>query len=426
MSAPKLIRGHLVCNKDATSLKTGQGSCIYTENGIIKGVLSAEEGLRLAQNGVQLEDFGEKIITPGLVDLHVHAPQYAFRGTGMDLELLDWLAAYTFPEESRYGDPVYAEKAYTLFADALRDGPTTRACVFATTHVPATLRLMELLEERGLGAFVGKVSMDRDCPDALRETAEGGVRAVRDWLAARPGSCLVKPILTPRFIPSCSDRMLEGLGRVQKETGLPVQSHLSENPAEVALVKELCPEAETYGHAYAAHGLFGGEGCPTIMAHCVYSEEKEVDLMAERGVFVAHCPQSNMNLASGIAPARAYLNRGIPVGLGTDVAGGHSLSMFRAVTDAIQVSKLRWRLVDQSLAPLSFPEALWLATAGGGAFFGKVGRLEEGYACDLLVLDDSDLPSPRPLAPEERLERLFYLGSDRNVAAKYVAGKRVK
>ena len=426
MSSPKLIRGHLLCNRDPVSLRSVPEACVHVEDGVIRGILTGAEGRRLAEQGVPMEDYGDRLLIPGLTDLHVHAPQYVFRGTGMDLELLDWLEAYTFPEESRYGELTYAETAYTLFADALRDGPTTRACVFATTHVPATLRLMELLEERGLGAFVGKVSMDRDCPDALRESAEEGLRAVRDWLSAREDGGLVRPILTPRFVPTCSADLLAGLGKIQREFALPVQSHLSENPAEVALVKELCPEAETYGHAYAAHGLFGGERCPTIMAHCVYSEPKEVDLMAERGVFVAHCPQSNTNLASGIAPVRAYLERGIPVGLGTDVAGGHSLSMFRAVTDAIQVSKLRWRLVDESLAPLSFPEALWLATAGGGAFFGKVGRLEAGYACDLLVLDDSDLPTPRPLAPEERLERLFYLGSDRNVTAKYVAGRRVK
>ncbi len=275
MSSPKLIRGHLLCNRDPVSLRSVPEACVHVEDGVIRGILTGAEGRRLAEQGVPMEDYGDRLLIPGLTDLHVHAPQYVFRGTGMDLELLDWLEAYTFPEESRYGELTYAETAYTLFADALRDGPTTRACVFATTHVPATLRLMELLEERGLGAFVGKVSMDRDCPDALRESAEEGLRAVRDWLSAREDGGLVRPILTPRFVPTCSADLLAGLGKIQREFALPVQSHLSENPAEVALVKELCPEAETYGHAYAAHGLFGGERCPTIMAHCVYSEPKD-------------------------------------------------------------------------------------------------------------------------------------------------------
>lgn len=425
MTAPKLIRGHLVYNKDPKHLKSCKGGCIYAEDGIIKAILSAEEGAQMAQKGVELEDFGEKLILPGLVDLHVHAPQYTFRGTGMDLELLDWLARYTFPEEERYADLGYARAAYGLFVEGLKRGGTTRACVFATTHVPATLLLMELLEESGLGAYVGKVSMDRDCPDGLRETTGEGLDAVERWLEAWKGGPMVRPILTPRFIPSCTDPLLAGLGRIRRELCLPVQSHLSENPAEVELVKALCPWAESYGHAYAAHGLFGEPSCPAIMAHCVYSGPAETDLMAEHGVFVAHCPQSNTNLASGIAPVRTYLDRGIPVGLGTDVAGGHSLSMFRAVTDAIQVSKLRWRLVDRELEPLSFPEALWLGTRGGGAFFGKVGLFEPGFACDLLVLDDSGLPAPRPLTAEERLERLFYLEKDENIAAKYVAGRRI-
>ena len=147
--------------------------------------------------------------------------------------------------------------------------------------------------------------------------------------------------------------------------------------------------------------------------------------MKQRGVFVAHCPQSNENLASGIAPVRRYLERGLQVGLGSDVAGGTTPSIFRAMADAIQVSKLRWRLQDQSLAPLTLPEAFWLGTAGGGAFFGQVGRFAPGYELDALVLDDSRLRSPWPLTVEQRLERMVYLGEDRDVAAKFVAGTRL-
>lgn len=423
MSSPKLIRGTILKNKDAKHLQTLRGGYIHIRDGIIQDVFERlPEGLK----ELPCEDFGDKLLIPGLVDLHVHAPQYAFRGTGMDLELLDWLNTYTFPEEGRYAELDYARRAYQLFVEGLTAGATTRACVFATTHIPATLELMELLEKSGLATLVGKVNMDRDCPRSLRESVDGSLSATETWLEACGSLSRTKPILTPRFVPSCTEELLAGLGGLQRRHGLPVQSHLSENPAEVELVKGLCPDARSYAGVYARHGLFGGEGCPTVMAHCVYCTGEEMDLMAQNRVFVAHCPQSNTNLASGIAPAREYLSRGIPMGLGTDVAGGASLSMFRAVTDAIQVSKLRWRLVDGRGEPLTFPEALWLATAGGGAFFGKVGRLEAGYACDLLALDDGDLPTPRPLSPAERLERVFYLGGDRNVAAKYVAGRRVK
>lgn len=422
-ASPKLIRGNLLSNKDPNHLVVHKGGCIYTRDGVIQGVYDRPpEELK----DLPMEDFGDKLIIPGLIDLHVHAPQYTFRGTGMDLELLDWLNAFTFPEECRYGEVEYARRAYEIFVRDLLAGATTRACIFATTHVPATLELMKQLEESGLVTLVGKVNMDRDCPPGLLETTQGSLADTKDWLERCGDMTRTKPILTPRFIPSCTPELLTQLGRLGESVGLSVQSHLSENPGEVELVKALCPQDPTYAQAYHRHGLLGGKRRPTIMAHCVYCTPEEMDLMGEQGVFVAHCPQSNTNLSSGVAPAREYLDRGIPMGLGTDVAGGASLSMFRAVTDAIQVSKLRWRLADQGLAPVTFPEALWLATAGGGAFFGRVGLLEPGYACDLLVLDDGNLPTARPLPPEERLERLFYLGDERNVAAKYVEGRRVK
>ncbi|MFR9190595.1 MAG: amidohydrolase family protein, partial [Anaerotruncus massiliensis (ex Togo et al. 2019)] len=148
------------------------------------------------------------------------------------------------------------------------------------------------------------------------------------------------------------------------------------------------PWSGCYGGAYDRFGLFGGDA-PTIMAHCVHSTGEEIDLMQARGVFIAHCAQSNTNLASGVAPVRAYLDRGMKVGLGTDIAGGFSLSVFRAMADAVQASKLRWRLLDDSLRPLTVPEAFYLGTKGGGEFFGKVGSFEEGYEFDAVVLDDS-------------------------------------
>ena len=161
------------------------------------------------------------------------------------------------------------------------------------------------------------------------------------------------------------------------------------------------------------------------MAHCVYSSDAELSLMKERGVFIAHCPKSNTNLSSGIAPTRRYIEEGLHIGLGTDIAGGHSLSMLRAIADAIQVSKLRWRLVDDSLKPLSLEEAFYMATMGGGAFFGKVGTFAEGYEFDALILDDSKLRHPQPLTARERLERLIYLSDDSCITGKYISGNKI-
>ena len=162
------------------------------------------------------------------------------------------------------------------------------------------------------------------------------------------------------------------------------------------------------------------------MAHCVWSTETEVELMRKNGVYVAHCPASNMNLTSGIAPIRKYLDLGLNIGLGTDIAGGHSDSIFRAITDSIQVSKMYFRMVDEAYKPLVFSEAFYLATKGGGSFFGKVGSFEEGYEFDAIVMDDSVLVHPQTLTLAERMERAVYLGlDDKNITAKYVAGRKI-
>lgn len=404
--------------------------------------------------GLPLADYSGRLIVPGLVDLHMHAPQFAFRALGMDLELLDWLEVHAFPEEAKYRDTEYARYAYSLLAGHLKRGPNTRVVVYATVHTPATLLLMDALEESGLVCLAGKVNMDRNCPDYLREdSAAASLDSTREWLAAcYPQSTgnsgqtkykNVRPILTPRFIPTCSDELMRGLAEIQKEFSLPVQSHLSENRQEVRWVKELCPAASGYGAAYADFDLFGGldgTGTPAIMAHCVWSDEKEIALMAERGVFIAHCPQSNTNLSSGIAPVRRFLDAGCETGLGSDIAGGAHTSIFRAMSDAIQVSKLRRVLLGENTKAISLEEAFYMGTAGGGAFFGRIaqteadtqadtpgssGSFEPGYDFDALVIDDSELAAPFPLSVRDRLERAVYLSNDQHIQAKYVRGKKI-
>lgn len=415
------LRGDVIWAETPDRLAVRPDHCVLVEGGRVVSVAQCPP-----EDGTPVRDCRGKLIIPGMTDLHLHAPQYTYRGTGMDLELLDWLAQNAFPEEARYADMDYAGRAYSLFVKDLKRSPTTRACVFATLHTDASLELARQLEDSGLICYVGKVNMDRDSPDDLREKGPAQSEGeTRRFLAGMEGFQRIKPILTPRFIPSCSDGCMERLGALQREFDLPVQSHLSENQGEIALVAELCPDTDFYGQAYDKWGLFGGRA-PTIMAHCVYSGAAEQALMKERGVFIAHCPQSNTNIASGIAPVRRYLEQGLRLGLGTDVAGGAHLSLFRAVTDAIQVSKLYWRLVDQNCRPLTMPEAFWMATRGGGAFFGPVGAFEPGYEFDALVLDDSALPTPRPLDAAARLERLLYLADERQIAEKYVAGAPIE
>ncbi len=415
------LKGDIIFSQTPQTLAVHPSHYAVCEDGICVGVFT-QLPKQFAE--IPVMDHSGKLIIPGLTDLHAHAPQYAFRSLGMDLELLDWLNAQTFPQEARYQDLDYACRAYSIFVDDLRRSATTRAALFGTLHVPATHILMQMLEESGLETFVGKVNMDRNSPDVLCEAdAQSSLEATRIWLAGCQDLKHCLPILTPRFLPSCTDALMEGLHRLQQETGLPVQSHLSENQGEIAWVRELCPEARGYGDAYDRFGMFGG--CPTIMAHCVWSDAEERARMKQNGVFIAHCPQSNINLSSGAAPARTYLDEGMHIGLGSDIAGGTHLSILRAMADAVQSSKLRWRLLDQSLSPITLPEAFWMGTRGGGAFFGKVGAFEAGFAFDAVVLDDSDLPSPLDLTPEERLTRIIYLSDDRAVIHKYVDGRKL-
>ncbi|MEG2348946.1 MAG: amidohydrolase family protein [Hungatella sp.] len=418
-----VLKGNLCYSTEPTMLQIVEQGYLVCEDGKSLGIYPElpEEFAELP-----LEDYGDQLILPGLVDLHVHAPQYAFRGLGMDLELLDWLNTHTFPEEAKYRDLDYARKAYGIFAEQMKQSATTRACIFATIHNSATKILMDQMEESGLVTMIGKVNMDRNSPEYLVEaSAEQSAADTVTWLEEMAGKYeRVMPILTPRFIPSCSDDLMKRLKKIQLQYHLPVQSHLSENPGEISWVQELCPGAEFYGDAYDRFGLFGGD-CKTVMAHCVYSGEEEQRRMKERGVFVAHCPQSNTNLSSGIAPIRRYLEEGISVGLGSDVAGGSSESIFRAMSDAIQVSKLYWRLIDQNEKPLTVEEAFFLATKGGGAFFGKVGSFEPGYELDVVVMDDSGIRHPQSLSVKERLERLIYLSQECHMKAKYVAGRKV-
>ena len=274
--------------------------------------------------------------------------------------------------------------------------------------------------------------MNRNCPDDLSEDVdayiEGQETLIKEFTPLAPGrgvrgeaSPLVRPIITPRFVPSCTPALLQACGNLAREYQLPVQSHLSENVSEIEWVAELEPESENYGDAYNRYGLFGQT--PTIMAHCVWTHGRELELMKKNGVMVAHCPTSNFNLSSGLAPIRSLLDEGLPVGLGSDISGGHDLNMFRMIVYAIQVSKMHYQQ-DHSKPFLTLPEAFWMATKSAGSFFGKVGSFEPGYEFDALVIDDSVL-YPDEYSLPHRLERFIYVGDDRQIAHRFCRGKEV-
>ena len=421
-----ILKGIFCHTPDRNAFQIRKNAFAVCTGGICAGIF---DGIPERFQGLEIIDCTDCLIIPGMVDLHTHAPQFSFYGTGMDYELLEWLDQKTFPEEMRYSDLEYAGKAYHVFSRKLQKSATTRAVIFGTVHREATLLLADCMEKSGVISYVGKVNMDRNVPEGLKEPDAGHAAAdtrlfleeVKDRRYRH-----TKPVITPRFVPACSDELMKRLGGICAEFDLPVQSHLSENPEEILWVKDLEPEAAFYGDVYDRCGLFG-RGIRTVMAHCVFSPEEEIQRIVDNGVWVAHCPSSNMNLASGIAPMRKYLDRGLRAGLGSDVAAGSSESIFRAVTDAIQVSKLYARYIDRDAKPLSFSESFYLATKGGGSFFGQVGSFEEGYEFDAVILDDSAEEAILPDDPLSRLERAFYLGLDqRGIRMKFAGGEEVE
>ena len=416
-----IYRANILFTKEKSRFEVLEHGYIAVENGCVTGLATNLQELDC--EGAEIIDFGDKLLIPAMNDMHVHAPQVHNQGVAMDLELLPWLQNYTFPEESKYADVEYAERMYRRFLHTQWLFGTMRSVVFGTVHTESTRKLMQLYQEAGMGALVGKVAMNRNCPEALCEDVEAAVEGNEQLIAEfNKPDALVRPIITPRFVPSCTPELLKAGGELAKKYQLPIQSHLSENTSEIAWVAELEPESKSYGDAYNRYGLFGQT--PTIMAHCVWTRGNELELMKQNGVMVAHCPTSNFNLSSGMAPIRSLLDEGVRIGLGSDISGGHDLNMFRMLVYAIQVSKMHYQL-DHSKPFLTLPEVFWIATKSAGSFFGKVGSFEPGYDFDALVIDDSVL-YPAEYSLTHRLERYIYLGDDRQIVHRFCRGKEIK
>ncbi len=424
-----VLKGNIIYATEKKKIITRKKSYVVCEDGICKGVFKE---LPIEYKQFKIIDYKDALIMPGFIDLHLHAPQYAFIGTKMDLELIEWLNNIAFKEESRYKSLKYAKRAYENFTHSLKNSVTTRACIFATRHVLSSIELMSQLEKSKLITYVGKVNMDQNGLEIIDEkNAEQSIEDTLLWLKKVNTFENTKPILTPRFIPSCSVDLLNGLKNIQSKFNLPVQSHLSENKKEINWVKELFPTSSFYGKVYDNFNLFGynhqkHKTFKTIMAHCVHSSEKEIDLLKKNKVFVAHCPTSNINLNSGIAPIKKYLKLGLNVGLGSDVAAGNNLSMFEVIKCAIQVSKYYKHFIDANVESLSFEEAFYLATLGGGKFFNKVGTFKKGYEFDAVVINDKKLGLNNNISIRKRIERAIYLNLD-NFALidKYVRGEQI-
>lgn len=416
----EILKGHIVHAPVLGQLEIMENGYLVLENGIIAGIypeLPTEHA-----DGV-VRDYGDKLILQSFADMHLHAPQYPMLGMGMDLPLLDWLDTYTFPVEARFADTEYARRVYRRLANELITNGTTRVCMFSSLHTDATLVLMEELEKAGVTGFVGKVNMDRNGKEGLyQETTEESISETLRWLE----NCRfehIKPIITPRFTPTCTDELMAVLGKIAEEKGLYIQSHLSENCAEMAWVRELHPDCKQYWESYHKFGQWKDH---TVMAHCVHSDETERRAMREHNVVAVHCADSNTNISSGVCPVRKMLDEGVWVTLGSDIAGGAQLPMYRVITTAIRTSKVR-QMMDEWKTPfLTVPEGYYLGTTAGHKYFGAGDGFSVGDALHAIVVDDGDFTeSTRPLSVNERFERALYMMEQRSIVAVWSEGRCV-
>jgi len=415
----QIIKANLIYTKRFGELTVMDKGYVGIENG---AVVFVSDLVPKAYQDVIVTDYGNQLLIPGFCDLHTHAPQFENIGLGMNLKLLPWLEQLTFPTEAKYADSDYAKKMYRqVIRNVLRMG-TTRVVFFSTVHTQSAQILIDLMEEVGLCGFVGKVNMDDNCAQSIRENTQVSIDETRTFYEKNKDNIGVKPIITPRFVPSCTRPLLKGLGELVVDYDAPIQSHINENIEEIEWVAQLHPEADSYADVYDRFGLFTNR---TLMAHCVHMTPEETQLMAKNGVMAVHCPHSNSNLSSGIMPLKQLINQGVKAGLGTDVSGGNALSIAQTMVLAMQLSRLRYQQNPKE-GYLSFEEAFYLATKGGGSFFGKVGSFEPGYMFDALVIDDSNLGVDSAKDSAERLRRFVYAGDDRNIVKRYINGKRIE
>ena len=386
----------------------------------------------------------DEFCVPGMIDTHVHAPQYSFTGTKTDLPLMEWLQAYTFPAERQCSDTAFARRVYEALVDRLLSHGTTTVAYYGSIHLDATKALVDICRERGQRAIVGKVAMDQHGSPSYEETTEEALRSTEALIeycyaceapGGPPSARLVNPAVTPRFIPTCSDALLSGLGALAKKhkvRGCWVQSHLAESFDEMAFVESL-HAGERDADIFDRAGLLTER---TVMAHAVHLTPSELHLMASRRAGIACCPLSNIFFAGGDFPLVRAQATGARVGLGTDVAGGYSPSLLVACRHAVCASRRLGRGAG-SAEEVGHRRAFWTATRGGAAALGleeAIGSFARGKQFDAVVVwggagvydSFADAATRRHATSlSDDFERYVNLGDDRNVRAVFVRGRAV-
>ena len=415
----QVIHADIVYSEDREHLAVHPDSYIAVEKGVVKGIWPV---LPEEYKNAPLTDYGDGVLIPAFSDLHVHAPQYLNRGLAMDLLLADWLDKCTFPMEAKYADPEFAKLAYDAFVDDMIANGTMHACVYGTIHSEATSYLLERMDKKGIKGFVGKVNMDRSAQaDLLEDTAES-IRETEEFLEKYSGNCNTRPILTPRFAPTCTGELINGLGRLGKKYKVGMQTHLVESLWEAEQARLLFPECSCDTEIYERAGLM--DNGPVIGGHFIFPSEEDIRIMQKYDCYAVQCPDATISVIAGIMRTGDLLDKGMKIGLGSDISAGHHIGVYTQAARSVQLSKLKNFYEPEGNRKITFPEAFWMATKQSGPLFGGTGSLEPGSVFDALLIDGlSD--AVRKLTPEQVLERFCYIGTKENIKVRYMNGRMV-
>ena len=367
---------------------------------------------------VPVEHLPGRILTPGFVDGHIHFPQLDMVASPGGA-LLDWLERYTFPAERAFADPVHAKEAAGRFLSGLLANGTTTAMVFGSVHRESVEALFEDALARNMRLTAGKCLMDRG-PEGLRDTAEGGAEETQALIRAWRGRGRLGYAVTPRFALGSSREQLALAGRlVADNPDVWMQTHLSENAAEIEATRQAFPEAADYLDVYDRYGLVTDR---SLFAHAIHLSDRELGRMGQARCACAFCPTSNLFLGSGLFDLERTQGFGVKVALGTDIGAGTSWSLLTTAAEAWKIGQLKGTTLD----PLT---ALYMAGRGGAEALGladRIGAFQPGMEADFVVLDPSRVPGLARHRASELAERLFalmVLGDDRTVERTYLAGE---
>ena len=375
--------------------------------------------LRAAHPQARVTDYGTALISAGFIDAHVHYPQTAMIAS-WGKRLIDWLNTYTFPEEMRFADPVYADEIANRYLDIALDHGTTSVCSYATIHPASVDAIFTAAQQRGMRVYAGKTCMDRNAPDGLRDTVQSAYDDSKALLEKWHGQDRLSYVITPRFSPTSTPEQLAALGALWREyPDCLMQTHLSEQTDEIAWVKDLFPQSRDYLDTYEAQGLLR-EGA--VYGHAIHLTDRERARLIEAGASLVHCPTSNTFIGSGLFDMG--LARQLRVGLATDTGGGSSFSMLRTMAAAYEIAQLR----GQALHP---SQLWWLATIGSARALHaetRIGNIAPGMEADLVILDLAsthaiEQATRRATTIWEALFPTIMMGDDRAIRATWVGGR---